>query len=205
MLDSIFNMENGFWSFANKLADMVFLGILCFLFCLPIVTIGASTTAFWNVMIRMAKDEESYIWSNFWKAFRKNFRKATVIWFSQAGIGILLIADLFVCLKIGTAVTMFVFGVIAVLGIVFVLCSVWLYPSVSMCEGGWTAVWKHSVFLMLCHLPYTLACLLLVVASAAASVRIPYAVFVFPVLACYVQAKVMVITIEGRRKEIDHE
>lgn len=192
MLNRVFNVENGFWTFANKVADMVILEILWLVFCIPVVTIGASTAAFWNVMIRMAKDEESYMLSNFLLAFRENFRSSTCVWVIQAAVGTTLGVDLFLCLKMGTEVTMFVFGVLGMLALFFGLFSVWLYPLAGTYGFTWKKVLGNAVFLTMGHLPHTISCLAVFAAAVAVSTKVPYIFLVLPVLACYAEARVMV-------------
>ena len=49
-MNSFFNYEGPFFNVLNRLSDLVILNVLWFICCLPIVTIGASTTALYYVM-----------------------------------------------------------------------------------------------------------------------------------------------------------
>ena len=40
-----FSMDNKFFTFMNKVADLCILNIICLVCCIPIVTAGASITA----------------------------------------------------------------------------------------------------------------------------------------------------------------
>ena len=42
-MNHLFNPENRFWNFMNKITDVFLLGILWFLFSIPVVTMGAET------------------------------------------------------------------------------------------------------------------------------------------------------------------
>ena len=42
MMDRIFNMDNKFFTFMGKAADLILLNIIFLICCLPVVTIGAS-------------------------------------------------------------------------------------------------------------------------------------------------------------------
>ena len=46
---------------------------------LPIITIGASTTALYTVMLKLVKNEEGYIFKGFLHAFKLNFKQSTII------------------------------------------------------------------------------------------------------------------------------
>ena len=47
-INGIFNPENRFWSFIDKLVNLCLLGVLWALFSLPVVTAGAATTALFH-------------------------------------------------------------------------------------------------------------------------------------------------------------
>ena len=64
----------------SKLGDMFILNFIYVLSCIPIITIGASTTALYYTTLKMAENNESYVWRDYWKAFKSNLKQATVIW-----------------------------------------------------------------------------------------------------------------------------
>ena len=77
----------GFFDPNGKMMDLLwkpvhimFLNLLWVLFSLPIVTIGASTTALYSVFIKMRNNKEGKLLRDFWDAFKGNFRQATIIW-----------------------------------------------------------------------------------------------------------------------------
>ncbi len=69
------------------------LNILWFLCCLPVFTVGASTTALFYVALKIAKNEEGAVTRAFFRSFKENFRQATVIWLILLAAGILLGTD----------------------------------------------------------------------------------------------------------------
>ena len=89
-MDRIFNMDNKFFVFMGRVADLMILNILCIICCIPIITIGASVTAMYYVTLKMARNEESYIVRSFFKSFKENFKQATVIWLVALVAGLLL-------------------------------------------------------------------------------------------------------------------
>ena len=79
-MDKLFDLDNPFFRFISKLVDVIWLNILWLIFSIPMVTIGASTTAMFSVTMKMARDKEGYVFQGFWKAFKENFKQATIIW-----------------------------------------------------------------------------------------------------------------------------
>lgn len=92
-MNNLLNPESKMMLLLTKIAYSAYLNILWFFCCLPIVTVGASTTALFYVTLKMAKDEEGNVTKSFFQAFRQNFRKATVIWLILLALGILLALD----------------------------------------------------------------------------------------------------------------
>ena len=89
-MSSFFSMDSPFFSFMSRLADIVLLNLLYIICCLPVFTIGAATSALYYQVMKMSKNEESYVFRGFFKAFRENFKKATPAWLILLGIAVFL-------------------------------------------------------------------------------------------------------------------
>ena len=92
-MKSLFDIDGPAMRFVTKLAYSAYLNILWFICCLPIFTIGASTTALFYVSLKVAKDEEGYLTKAFFHSFRENFRQSTIIWLILLVAGIFLGVD----------------------------------------------------------------------------------------------------------------
>lgn len=71
----------------------MFLNLLWIVCSIPIITIGASTTAMYSVMLKLVKNEEGYIVKGFLKAFKENFRQSTLMWLLYLVFGIVIVVD----------------------------------------------------------------------------------------------------------------
>lgn len=80
----IFSQNSGFVKFVNRAIDVLYLNFLWLVFCLPIVTIGASTCAAYYVALKMVDEEEGYIGKTFIKGFKDNFKQGTIFWLLDA-------------------------------------------------------------------------------------------------------------------------
>lgn len=92
----LFSMDGKFLETFNKITDLVTLNILWLLCCIPIITIGASTSALYQVTLQIAENRDSYITKEFFKAFRENFRQATIVWLAVIVTGFVLLSDMFI-------------------------------------------------------------------------------------------------------------
>lgn len=95
-MNRLLDPENPVMEFITRIVYSVYLNILWFICCIPIVTAGASTTALFYVTLKMVKKEEGNITSQFFRAFKENFAFSTKVWLIMLGTGIVLGVDGFV-------------------------------------------------------------------------------------------------------------
>lgn len=95
MFANVFRYDNPVWQFVGKFFDLMVLNILWVICSLPIVTIGASTTAVYYVTLKLVRNEEGAIIGSFFKSFKENWKQATVIWLVLLIFGLLLGYDVY--------------------------------------------------------------------------------------------------------------
>ena len=78
-MNGLFNLDSPFMQFLTKVADLMILNVVYLVFCIPIFTIGAATTALYRVMLNYEKDETANPARQFWSAFRANLKSATIL------------------------------------------------------------------------------------------------------------------------------
>lgn len=87
----VFGLEGPVMNFITKITYSAYLNILWLVCCLPVVTIGASTTALFYVTLKVARNEEgTSLTKAFFHSFKANFRQSTVIWLILLAAGIVL-------------------------------------------------------------------------------------------------------------------
>lgn len=74
------NIDSPFYRTMGKIGDLVFANVLWLLCCLPIVTAGASTLGLFTVVDKMAAKEDYTVRTDFFKAFKRDFRQGTALW-----------------------------------------------------------------------------------------------------------------------------
>ena len=89
MLSRFFNYDNPVWRFVMKIGMIWLLDMIWLAASLPVITIGASTTALFYSCMKLQKDD-GYPLQNFLHSFRENFLQSTVIWLIYAAVGVLL-------------------------------------------------------------------------------------------------------------------
>ena len=64
----------------GKIGDLLFANLLWLVCCLPIVTAGASTLGLFTVVNKMAAKEDYTVHTDFFKAFKRDFKQSTALW-----------------------------------------------------------------------------------------------------------------------------
>ncbi len=124
----LFDYNNPIWRFMGKVTDICFLTVLWALFSLPVVTIGASTTALYYVSLKLAKNQEGYIWRTFVGAFKDNFKQSTIIWLIMLAVGAFLGVDLYFYYHLEGSIAVFLFWIFLMLTAMYTFFITMLFP-----------------------------------------------------------------------------
>ena len=77
---NFFNEDNFLHQFFLFLGKLIALNLLWMITSLPVITMGASTTALYYCTLKLHKDKDITSWKAFGKSFRNNFLQSTAIW-----------------------------------------------------------------------------------------------------------------------------
>lgn len=76
---SFFSVDSPLYKFLTRLFDMFKLNLMWLVCSLPVVTMGAATTAAYTITLKMLKNEEGYIAGPFWEEFKRNLKKGSIL------------------------------------------------------------------------------------------------------------------------------
>lgn len=148
-MTDLFNVDGPVLQFVNKIVYSVYLNILWFVCCIPIVTIGASTTALFYVTLKMAKNEEGNITKSFFHSFKDNLKQGTKIWLILLSLGIILGIDGYVLYHIRFenifwTLCMAVFFVAAA---AYAIVLMYIFPLLARFDNTVGAMFKNALFI----------------------------------------------------------
>lgn len=157
-MDKQFYPNNWFFRFMDKFVDCVLLNLFWIFSSLPIITIGASTTALYYTVVKALRNDHGSIRKEYWRAFRSNFKQATAIWLFFVLLLLFLGADcLILYLLLDTAqILKWLFGILLVM---FSIALVWMQYSFSYAakfSDHIKVILKNSLYLLLSHLENSL-------------------------------------------------
>lgn len=163
-----FNFEGPVFTFLSRLADLFWLNLLFIVCCIPVITIGAATTALYYVTLKMAKDEEGYITRSYFKSFKENFKQATVIWIGFLVVGMIMITDLRIVNSGNTAEILgspalgnVIMVAVFLMGIVILMVGTYIFPILAQFDNTIKNTAKNAFLISIRHLPYTIAMLVI--------------------------------------------
>ncbi|MEZ3444080.1 MAG: YesL family protein [Lachnospiraceae bacterium] len=132
---NLFSINSPFASAVNKLVQMIWVGILWFVCSIPLVTVGAATTALYEVLLKMEKNQEGYLGISFLRAFRENIKNATLVWIPLFAAEIVFGVNLFYYAVFGGSSFRVQSVVFAVLLLVVVTLSSYAFPVLARFEN----------------------------------------------------------------------
>jgi len=104
MKNRIFNLldiNNSFYAFAKKLIYVFILNILFIMTSIPIFTIGTSCTAMNSVYNKIINEKDFSVLGDYFKSFKINFIKSTIVWIIGLVLGFIIYVDIFYWVKYG--------------------------------------------------------------------------------------------------------
>lgn len=182
-MNNFFNMENGIFSAIGKMVDILFLSIVWALLCIPIITIGPATTALYYVVVKVIRRERGYLFREFFKSFRSNFKRGAII-----GV-ILTIAIVVLSFDIMYAWGMMInnqnmgtilLGIFIAITIMMLCFTIYVFPILSRFEMTTKQIIKAASFMSVKHFPSTIAMAVILIISLFAAYIMPILSFVLP-------------------------
>lgn len=155
-MNGLFAVDGKLYQVMGKLADLVLLNLLWVLCSIPVITAGASTAAFYSVLLKMARNEEAYIFRSFFHAFHENLRQASAVFGILLAACGLLGCDLYVCARMGGRAGKGLFTVFCVVAVFVYMTACYLFPVIAFFQNSTKKVFKNSFLLAIAYFPYTI-------------------------------------------------
>lgn len=148
-MNGLLNPDNPVMQFITKIVYSVYLNILWFICCIPVVTAGAATTALYYVTLKMAKNEEGGITKSFFRAFKENFKQSTIVWLILLALGIVLGVDGYVLwhMRFENAFWTVITAIFLVAVAAYPIVVMYIFPLMARFDNTIFAMFKNSLFI----------------------------------------------------------
>lgn len=142
-------------AFLNKATDLILLNVIWILTSLPIVTIGASTTAMYYVTIVSLRNGDGYVVQRYLKSFKENFKQATLLWLPMMCISIVMMFDLLFWYRLDTGFAKIMFCLSMVVCVFLYMIMQYIFPVLAKLEGNIKVTITNAAKFAFGYLPYT--------------------------------------------------
>ena len=161
-MKDFFNIESPFMQLLSRVGDMIILNVLFLLCCVPVVTVGASAAALHKAAQDIVHDTDNGTVKTFFRAFRDNFRQATVLWlmmvvFAAAMVCNYLLISGFVAGTLATVLK----AVLVAAGVLVLVMAAYMFPLMVRYTNTIRELATNALILAVVKLPRTVALLVL--------------------------------------------
>jgi len=160
-MGGLFNMDGPFYKLGTLIFDMLLLNLIWLIFSLPVFTIGASTTALFYVCGKRVNSEDGYLFKDFWKSFKMNFKQSTIVWLIIMVVGFILYID-FKSINLMEGLNKYFFVLLLVVGFETFITIIYIFPVLSKFYIKTSNLIRTSFFMANKHLLTTISCILLI-------------------------------------------
>ena len=180
---NFFSIDNPFFRVLWKIMNLILLDLLWLLCCLPIFTIGASTSALYYAVQKNVKNELGNTAQQFFRGFRENFKQSTLIWIVMFALCMLFSFDLTFFTNYGNdghpllyPLRYMFYVVLFIEGVYFL----YIFPYIARFKNTTKNVLYNSTLLIIRHPLRLLACLFFLACTIFMIWLLPFLIFVAP-------------------------
>ncbi len=167
---NLFSFDNPVWKYVGRIWDAIWLTVLWTVFSLPIITVGASSMALFYVALKMVKDEEGAVTKQFVKAFRDNFKQATLLWLLMVVIGVVLGVNLWFYYQVEASFARVFLIVLLVFTYIFLMLLHYVFAVTARFDDSIRNLLALSFWLSMKNFGWTLLMITSTVCSLAVGV-----------------------------------
>ena len=146
------NPDSPLMIFLSNLTDIIVLNVLCFICCLPVITIGPSVTAMHYITLKIARDEEIYVLRDYFKAFKENFKQSIIAWMVFLVITAVFFVDYLILKDMGLENTKVFLMIIGAIYLLVCFTMMYVFPLMARFENSLKQTVKNALFMSILHI-----------------------------------------------------
>ena len=157
----LFDYEAPFWRFMSRVADLVVVNAYWLICSLPVVTIGASTSALYCVTLHMVRGEGGGVTRMFFSAFKQNLRQGLALFFILLLPVVLVVYEVWLYVSGAVEQTLWMSVVFCMPAILVALITGYVYPLLAQFDNSVKNTLKNACLLAVGNLPFSIVMALL--------------------------------------------
>ena len=153
---SFFNPKSTATRFLTGLCNLIIVNLLFILTCIPIFTIGASLTSLYRITIAILAGDNPSIFKDYFKAFRDNFLKATLLELFYAAVSAFFIFEVVMVNTMMSPDLSWVQYIPYFFLILILAHTLYSFPLLAWFEESFGQILKNALLLSITNLPVTI-------------------------------------------------
>ena len=186
-MSNLFSIDSPIFNVINKICDIVLLSIVYVLCCIPIITIGPATTALYYSVVKVIRRERGYLFGEFFKSFKANFKSGSFITILLVVAYLILWVDRNYAKSLSESNPNLGFALTCVFNAMFIiltLIAIYVFPVLSRFTIKGFQLIKTSFFISIRHLPSTILVAAILLITLLGIYVLPILFFCIPALSC---------------------
>ena len=190
---NLFDTDGLFYRIGMVLADIFLLSFLWIIFSIPLITIGASTTAAYYVCTKKAAGSDTYVLKGFLKSFKENFLVSTLAFLILVVVGVIIRLNFHALTQVDLGILHFPIRIaLTIVLIQTTFVSMYVFPIISRFDMKPIGALKSALQLSNGHLFLTISNLVLFAATFIITIWIPFLFIFIPGIFIYFSASLFV-------------
>ena len=182
---NLFRYDSPLMQFLSRAADLIWVNLLVLVCSIPVFTIGASLSAMENIIYKLLHNEDVAVTKEFFQAFAKNFKQATLVWLIILVVEGALGYDVYYARQIGTNVSEAMLTVAVILFALVFAMMLYIFPMQSHYYNKTKDLFKNAAILVIVHPVRTILMLVIQAAFVGIGFLIVLDYRFIPVLVCF--------------------
>lgn len=155
MIEKWLDVEGPVIGFLDKVGQLILLGICWFLGCVPLITIGTSSTALYYAVIKSIRREQGDAIREFWKSYKANLKRGISVTVAAAILGGVLTVNLEILQRSQGQKSSFLAAASLIALFLLAATGVYICPILSRFTMKVTMAWKLAFVMALRYFLYT--------------------------------------------------
>lgn len=150
------NIDNPVFKILTRMFDVMLLNILWLICSIPIITLGASTTALYYSTMKIIRKKDYSITGMFFHSFRQNLKQGSIITGIFVVIGILLGSVIQACsVVLTTGISEYIMALVIILLVIFEITISYTFPLLAQFENTTKNILINAFVMGVRNLRYT--------------------------------------------------
>lgn len=160
-MEGAFRSDSTLFRIVEKITALIKLNMLWVLFSLPVVTGGAALCALHSVALKILKNEEGYVFRDFWSVFKKKMKVSIKLWIPLLLAAAALIFDYMFWRNVDGSIADVMRVLICVLLSLWLMLVFYVFPLAARMDTRVKTTYRNGLLLMFKYLPQSMYLLLI--------------------------------------------